>query len=652
MKRILFWSVLTLCLYGSALAQQDSLRLANLLNNTRLAMNKDATQGKLYLDSAEAFVTDKTLSNWAAPDYYKLLGIYYYRTSNYDSSLIAYQKSAQLYERQNNPLEQAKILVNTSMVNNRQSNYEAAISNARKALVKFDSLGDTKGVGISTNIIGQVYYYNKEFDRAKKYFHDYLRNALARQDSAEITSGYTNLGGVSTDLKQYDSAIYYHTKSLELAKILKSNYSAGNAYQNLASTFKELGQTPESLVNYDSALHYYKLLNYPAGQLEVYLNLGKSYNNTRQPQQAIPYLQNAVKLADDLDEKFLKAEALESLSLAYENAGDFKNGYSYLKEYKSFSDSIFNIEKSQAIEEINTRYETEKKDNEIRFLSQENDLQKATNQRNLFIIFGLIVLVALLALIFFFWRQRQQARQQKVLQEQKIRMREAQIQAVISSEEKERKRFAADLHDSMGQLVSALNLNIQSLRQHRDDRQVRDEIFNNASHLLGDIQQEIRNIAFNLMPQVLTKEGLIQAMHELVLRINKSHKIKADLQVYDMEGRFAEVYEISLYRILQEWISNVLKYSDASELYIQFTGHPQEVVVTVEDNGMGFELSHFENSKGNGYKNINTRLNLINGTMEIDTQAGRPNNILTISVPSRTLYREPQVAEYTQHQVL
>jgi signal transduction histidine kinase len=199
----------------------------------------------------------------------------------------------------------------------------------------------------------------------------------------------------------------------------------------------------------------------------------------------------------------------------------------------------------------------------------------------------------------------------------------------------------------MGQLVSALTMNIQGLKKTSNDPLVRHEIVDNSTVLLNDIQREIRNIAFNLMPQVLTKEGLIPALEELCGRISKSNQVKASIQAFGMDTRMNEVFEISLYRILQEWVSNVLKYSGATELLIQFVSHENEIVITVEDNGAGFELKTFENSSGNGWRNINTRLNLIKGTLDIDTQPGRRSSTLMLSIDPKLAFAPTQVAVNT-----
>ena len=429
-----------------------------------------------------------------------------------------------------------------------------------------------------------------------------------------------------------DSALYYYDIIIGKNEGLPVNDDLTIIYNNMGNTLLKQGKVGEAknylikAYNYDKDQTYYYQTSTSAN------NLGSVYRKLQQWDSARYYLDIAAVSADSSGSIEKKRDVYYTLYELAKDTRQFEEAMDYQQQYYALKDSIFRDDRAKIIADMETRYETDKKDREIVILNQENAIQKASNQRNATIIGGLVVVIVLLAIVFYLWRQRSITYQREVLNEQKIRMREAQIKAVINGEEKERKRFAADLHDRMGQQISALTMNIQSLRTRQDDKHLRDEIFENTTHLLADIQREIRNIAFNLMPQVLTKEGLIPALEELASRISKSHRVSMQVQVYGVEQRLSEVLEISLYRILQEWISNVLKYAQATEIYVQFTEHDEELIITVEDNGQGFDLSQFKNSKGNGWRNINTRLALIQAEMDLDTMVGRKNTTLTITV--------------------
>ena len=91
--------------------------------------------------------------------------------------------------------------------------------------------------------------------------------------------------------------------------------------------------------------------------------------------------------------------------------------------------------------------------------------------------------------------------------------------------------------------------------------------------------------------------------------------------------------EISIYRIVQEWVNNIIKYSDAGKITVQITKDEQELTLTIEDDGVGFEVNNLTQSEGNGWKNIRSRSNLIHGGLEIDTTIGKRGNLFLINIP-------------------
>jgi len=150
---------------------------------------------------------------------------------------------------------------------------------------------------------------------------------------------------------------------------------------------------------------------------------------------------------------------------------------------------------------------------------------------------------------------------------------------------------------------------------------------------MNDMNVEIRNIAFNLMPQVLVKDGLHEALHEFAQRVSNSGGIKIEVQTYNLSQDMSSEQRIALYRICQEWVNNVIKYSKAKQIMIQAVQHTEELVITIEDDGNGFDKRLLTEGKGNGWKNINSRLSLIRGTIDIDTLLQRKGTIAILSVP-------------------
>lgn len=289
-------------------------------------------------------------------------------------------------------------------------------------------------------------------------------------------------------------------------------------------------------------------------------------------------------------------------------------------------DTLYKDEKTKAIAELQTKYATEKKESEIRFLRQENDLKDSRLERNQALV-GILVLLAV-GLAVFGWlvRNRMTLKQKAELEETKASLRAAQLTAVITSQEAERKRFAADLHDGLGQLISAVRLNLSK-------EQVERRSLDQAVEVLNEMNSEIRNIAFNLMPQVLIKNGLTEALEELATRVNHAERIRIRIGAFDVEPIHETDRKVALYRICQEWINNVIKYSGCTDINVQLVQHIQELVITIEDNGNGFDMSTLMLSQGNGWKNIQSRLAMIHGLIDIDTIPGRKGTTVVITVP-------------------
>jgi signal transduction histidine kinase len=135
------------------------------------------------------------------------------------------------------------------------------------------------------------------------------------------------------------------------------------------------------------------------------------------------------------------------------------------------------------------------------------------------------------------------------------------------------------------------------------------------------------------MPQALMKEGLEEALKEFATRINHSGGITINVGGFNTSVQLDTEKKIALYRICQEWVNNAIKYSGCKNVNIQIVHHPDELIITIEDDGNGFDTSNLTQGQGNGWKNINSRLALLKGHLEIDSTPGRAGTTMIISVP-------------------
>ena len=208
------------------------------------------------------------------------------------------------------------------------------------------------------------------------------------------------------------------------------------------------------------------------------------------------------------------------------------------------------------------------------------------------------------------------------------------LQSIIEGEDNERKRVSKDIHDSLGQNLTAASLNFDALKQSITQLEEKEIMkFSTGLGFLKSAIEESRNIAHNLMPKAIEDFGLIPTLQSLLNQIEQSTGINVKFYENLGEARVNRQIELNLYRITQEAINNVIKHSKATEVFIQLVLHKKEIIYTFEDNGIGFDKSKVENTgKGLGLKNIFNRAKAMSGIFDLDT-APKSGTSITIEIP-------------------
>lgn len=201
-----------------------------------------------------------------------------------------------------------------------------------------------------------------------------------------------------------------------------------------------------------------------------------------------------------------------------------------------------------------------------------------------------------------------------------IHVREqSRLKAIIETEEKERKRVAQELHDSLGQLLSTAKLNMMSLED--DISQENATPYQFTLQLIDEACHELRTISHNMMPSALIRLGLAPALRELADKISSGNIIQVHLETEGIQDkRLDDIYEISIYRIIQELINNTLRHAGASKIRVSVRYLHPELVLHYEDNGKGWKPGN--DSGGIGWKNIRSRIDMLDGHIKITPMQG------------------------------
>jgi signal transduction histidine kinase len=246
------------------------------------------------------------------------------------------------------------------------------------------------------------------------------------------------------------------------------------------------------------------------------------------------------------------------------------------------------------------------------------------------LIIGTLVVVILITLLFFFViiYQRKMLHSQVQLRKLHDVQQTELLKAVVETQENERKRLAEDLHDSVGQVLSAIKLNLHRLDKTVDEDKLK-SLLSDTRNLTDDSIEEIRNIIHNVLPPVLTDFGFIVALKALCEKIEDATGVKIKLVKNIGDERYAPAIELALYRIVQEIFSNTIKHADASAIQVTLNREHESLVILIADNGIGFDMKAIKH--GFGLKNLQSRVQLINGKIDYYTKPGH-GTLITIKV--------------------
>lgn len=669
---------------SSMLFAKSALRLSQSDTTKILAENQLAwvlkSKGQITEAKKLAKSSLKTAKNLnyeiGMSDLYLTLGSIFNNSSDYDSALFFQQKALLIFKELNDFDGQASILNNMSILYQKTGEYDRSKQVLDQSLEIRRKQGRQKEIGDVYLNLGNVYYYKGQLDsciqafvralevyekeqlpnfqsyalanlayiyseelgepeKAKLYFLKIIRIENQLRSQTTIANAYDGLGGIYKNEEKYDSAIYFYNFCLEVSIRSENKQMASMAYTNLGITHNDLSDYKQAKAFLSKSINIKNEINDKTGLLSVLEALAVTEKGLGNFDLADTYLDQAYTLAQEIGNKISQRNILSSQIELNKTQKNYAKTVKLFDEYIALKDSILNIEKVSAIEELKTQYETEKKEQQIALQNLQLSEQDAELARKQILLVAAIFALILIFALTLLQRNRLKKKQQLKLQEVELKAREVEISATISSQEKERARYARDLHDGFGQMISVLNMNLKNLEgSPRPDE--RDKVFENSKNVIDEMYGELKNICFDLMPQTLIKHGLESALNEFSGRINLAEKVFVELNVFGLQERLAELQEISLYRISQEWINNILKYSDATKITLQITKDEDEITLLIEDDGIGFDRALLVSGKGNGWKNLNTRAKLIKGELELETQKGVKGSTLIINAPVTT----------------
>ena len=304
--------------------------------------------------------------------------------------------------------------------------------------------------------------------------------------------------------------------------------------------------------------------------------------------------------------------------------GDYVTSISAKQKADSIEDASLNEKVLKSTADLEKKYETEKKDNQIK-LQQAEIKRKST--LNYILIGGAVALLMVSFLSYRNYRQKQKLQQQRI-NELETEKKLAATEAVLKGEEQERTRLAKDLHDGLGGMLSGIKYSFQTMKGNLIMTPENQQAFERSMDMLDSSIREMRRVAHNMMPEALVKFGLDTALKDFCNDINQSGALNVSYQSIGMEAAVIEqTTAITVYRIVQELINNTMKHAAAKNAIVQVSKTNGILSVTVEDDGKGFDTAVLSQVRGIGWDNIKNRVEFLKGTLDVDSQPGKGTSV-------------------------
>lgn len=551
----------------------------------------------------------------------------------YDSAESVFQQAIQAAKTEDNQETYAVSMYRLGVMEDNRGNHAKATEYIMQALEVFEQDNNLRGAAFCYNSLGTIQnYVKKQKEAARNYERAYaLFDSVG--DQVNMFHCLNNIGSIYL-YDQPEKARIYIERALELSMATEDGLGKAAIYTNLAALAWKDRKMEEALEYDIQVLNIYRQYGNKSREADALNNIAYCYREMKRYEEAEAAALQALELARKLNARRMVRQAMINLASIYHLRGMHKQAYAYSRQYIQLNDSLTHESNRKQISELQVKYETEKKEQEIALLTQQKQLQEVQLQQRNLLLGILILLAGLIVVIALFFYQRQKiARQAHDLAEQKISVLEQERQltamsAMIEGQESERSRIARDLHDGLGGLLSSVKLRLSNLASNPNEP----NFYTQTDQLIDEAAQEVRRIAHNMVPGVLIRFGLAAAINTLCETIRQSGRLDIDFQGLRLQEELPlkAAEEAMIYRIVQELVQNIMKHAQATEALVQLARHDDMLEITIEDDGIGFDPA--QSSGGLGIQSIKARVSFLDGTLSISSEKGQGTSFL-IYVP-------------------
>ncbi|WP_164914185.1 tetratricopeptide repeat-containing sensor histidine kinase [Aquimarina sediminis] len=493
----------------------------------------------------------------------------------------------------------------------------------------------------------------------------YLKKALAFFKNGEKSRNEViilqNIGVQYHIMENYDEAIKYYNRAWIIGKENGFHRPTIDAMMNTGLVYQDQGMHDKATLSYKEALLLSENLGFLDKQTTIYSHLKKSAAAQNNFKESYDYFTKEIEIKDSI-RSLQKEKEINELEIKFKTLEKEKE-ISILRientnrelKLKNQEEAIKNLKLQQEVEKKENEYRilsfqnaSEKKINEIALLKKDQEIQESKLARqksikNTILYSFLILLIPIIGLLITYYQKLQTQselnKKQEEISKQKItslvKDQELKlIKALIKGKDKERKRIAQELHDSIGGNLAAIKIQVNNTVINGNKEHIK-----TINNQLDDTYEQVRDLSHNLVPKKFSKNNFSDVLEEYFNNIGDATNLKTSITVYPRTeiDLMDEILQIEIFKIIQELITNTIKHAKASSIELQLNLVEGAVNVMFEDNGVGFNTQN--QISGIGFENIKSRLKTVSGTLHIDSRINR-GTLINIEIPTLTTITE------------
>lgn len=541
------------------------------------------------------------------------------RNSQYSKAIDYYQKSLELFNKLGNSAKAAGIYNNISINEKELGHYEAAIKNGLLSLSLYERLqNNTMAIWVSCTLVG-IFEKLNNFKKALE-FSQNGEKLLQKLKDKELASAqvYTSYLLAYGGLRQYDRAIEYGQKALAIFEQTEDYLDIANLSFSIGVTCVDAGKYQKAIAYYDKALKLYEKIDNQHGIADVNKSFARLFNLKKQPEQAKYYALKALSIAQRNNYRETLKYIYSYLSDAYEAQGNYSTSLKYQILFSAIQDTLYQLESTRQIAEMQTRYETEKKETENKLLARDNEIKgleisKKTTQLSLA---GGLLLLILLFLFLSYNRYRIKSRLKELEAQQKIH--------------EERERISRDLHDNVGSQLTFALMRLNEKASKKTDPETA-----SIALTVKDTINQLRETIWTLKKDEVSLQEFELRIRKYLQQLFKDDSrmtCKLDSRLSNNTLLISPANSLNIFRIVQEALQNIMKHSEATEVTLHLDSTAEHLLsIRIQDNGKGFDPEQVK-TESYGLIHMKERSAEINAQFTIHSEIGKGCS-LNLSIP-------------------